>query len=63
MKKRLNMRPCTSKKPHTIGTCGGKEESNHTLGSPSKTIFLKDSRAFRSKNFSQNSLGYSKKAA
>ena len=62
MKKRLNIRRCTSKALHTNGNCGGKEESSHTLGTPSKTIFLKDSRAFQSKNFSQNSLGYNKKA-
>ena len=37
---------------HTIGTYGGKEEFSHTLGTPSKPIFLEDSRAFRSKNFS-----------
>jgi hypothetical protein len=62
MNKRLNMHPCTSKALHTIATYGGKEESSHTLETPSKMIFLKDSRAFQSKNFSQNSPGYNKKA-
>jgi hypothetical protein len=63
MKKRLNMHPCTLKALHTIGTYGGKEESSHTLGTPSKMFFFKDSRAFWSKIFSQNSPGYSKKEA
>jgi hypothetical protein len=56
------MSPCTSKALHIIGTYGGKEKSSHTLGTPSKTIFFKDSRAFLNKNFSQNSPGYNKKA-
>jgi hypothetical protein len=41
---------------------GGKEDSNHTLGTPLKMFFFKDSMASRSKNSFQNSPGYNKKA-
>jgi len=61
-KKSLNMHPCTSKEIHTIGTYGGKEESNYTLGTPSKIVFKKYSTTFMNKNFSENSPGYNRKA-
>jgi len=56
------MHPCSSKAQHTIGTYGGKEESNHTLGTPLKMIFFKDSRPSQRKNSFPNSPGYNKKA-
>ena len=56
------MRPCTSKALHTIDTCGGKEELNHTIGIPSKIIFFKDSREYRKNIFFQNSPDYNKNA-
>jgi hypothetical protein len=56
-KKSLNMHPCTSKATHAIGTYGEKEESNHTLGTPSKMFFFKDSMTFWNKIFFENSLG------
>jgi hypothetical protein len=39
-----------------------KEELSHTIGIPSKMIFLKDSRESLKMIFSQNSPGYNKKA-